>query len=236
MENPLLAATQLIESLAPGGRPAPIRTPLDHDECTWFLGAVTAGIINFGGCPPGCFRLKKRGETGPDHFDTPAGKPRHLFSKPTGDTAWLNREYIPHIAAYALAIEHYGYSKIHSSFSLYRSFSRDLISKKQGQSYETDAEFYSHSGDIHLKMEAKASAMQTARLVREIEEHGQLTALPQAAAKEVEYVLGLSPAYLWIVGPGSIDPPRHVYAVTVNGTNAAFTPLNDLPEPPDAVT
>jgi hypothetical protein len=236
MDNPLLAATQLIESLAPGGRPVPIRTPLDQDECAWFLRAVAAGIISFRECPPDCFRRRKWGETGPDHFDTPAGKPRHLFSKPIGDTAWLNREYIPHIAAYALAIEHYGYSKIHSSFSLYRAFSRDLISKKRGQSYETDAEFYNHSGGIHLQIEAKASATQTARLAREIEEHSQLTDLPQAAAKEVEYVLDLSPSYLWIMGPGSIDPPRHVYAVTVNGTNAVFTPLGDLPEPPGTVT
>jgi hypothetical protein len=235
MDNPLSEATQTITSLAPGRRPVPIRTPLACDECTWFLQAIGQGIIRFRECPPDCPRRRRWGETGPDHFDTPAGKPRHLFSKPTGETAWLNREYIPHIAAYTLAIERYGYTKAASSFSRYRTYSRDLISKKQGGSYETDAEFYNSSGEVHLQIEAKASAEQTARLAGQIDRHGKLTDLPHAAAKEIEYVLDLSPSYLWIAGPGSIDPPRYVYAVTVvNDTNATFSPLADLPASPES--
>jgi hypothetical protein len=237
MDDPLSEATQIITSLAPGHRPVPIRTPLVRDECTWFLQAIALGIIRFRECPPDCFRRKKWGQAGPDHFDTPTGAPRHLFSKPTGETAWLNREYIPHLAAYTLAIERYGYTKARSSFSRYRTYSRDLISKKQGGSYETDAEFYTSSGAVHLQIEAKASAEQTARLAGQIEKHGKLMNLPHTAAKEIEYVLDLSPSYLWIVGPGSIDPPRHVYAVTTDShINATFAPLAALPEPPDKST
>ncbi|MFF3671849.1 hypothetical protein [Microtetraspora malaysiensis] len=231
MENAVLSATELIETLAPGRRPVPIRVPLDQDECVWFLRAVTDGIVSFGECPPTCFRLKKWGASGPDHFATPAGKPRHLFSKPVGDIAWLNREYIPHIAAYSLAVIRYGYDPNASSFSLYRTFSRDLIGKTHGQSYETDAEFYDDEGRIYLQIEAKASTIQTERLAAEIEKHGQLAQLPQSVAKEIEYVLDLKPAYLWVAGPGSVDPPRHVFAVAVNGKNATFSQASDLPKP-----
>ena len=52
--------------------------------------------------------FKKWDATDPDHFDTPSGRPRHLFSKPIGPQAWLNREYVPHIAAYAKAVIGHG--------------------------------------------------------------------------------------------------------------------------------
>jgi hypothetical protein len=181
--------------------------------------------------PADCFRFKKFRARGPDHFVTPAGAPRHLFSKPGGDPAWLNREYIPHIAAYALALDH-GYDANRSSFSLYRKFSRDLLAKRAGVTYETDAEFYGDDGAIYLQIEAKASPAQTARLAAAIEAHGSLQDLPASAAKEIEYVLDLSPRYLWVVGPGSVDPPANVYTVQVTGLNSMFKPVAALPAPP----
>jgi hypothetical protein len=223
----------LIERLAPGGHPVPIRTPLVEDECVWFQRAVTAGLIRFTTCSEDCFRFKKWGVAGPDHFTTPHGKPRHLFSKPIGPEGWLNREYVPHIAAYAYVVLAGGYDPARSSFSLYRTFTRDLIVKRAGGSYETDAEFYDGGGDVYLQVEAKASAKQTEALARAIEVHGALTELPDSAAKEIEYVLDLAPEYLWVVGPGSVDPAAHVYEVQMVGpTNATFTPRDGLPPAP----
>lgn len=123
----------------------------------WFVRAVSEDIVQFTECGPGCPRLRKTGVAGPDHFQTPSGEHRHLFSKPGADEAWLNREYVPHIAAYAFAVLHVRYDRNRSSFSRYRQFTRDLIAKRQGQSYETDAEFYDSTGQIHLQLEAKGS-------------------------------------------------------------------------------
>ncbi|MCB9379738.1 MAG: hypothetical protein H6513_03480 [Acidimicrobiaceae bacterium] len=233
MDEDVAAATRLIESLAPGDGTVQFRTPLAVDECRWFVLAVETGVVSFRECPTECFRFKKWGASGPDHFDTPDGKPRHLFSKPGAPEAWLNREYVPHLAAYAYAILDRGYDGITSSFSRYRTFSRDLIAKRSGQSYETDAEFYDRDGRVHLQIEAKASPSQTAALAAAIERHGTLSGLPSAAAKEIEYVLDLAPRSLWVVGPGSIDPPTFVYRVEMNGPlDASFTRIADLPAPP----
>ncbi len=233
MSSSIADATALIERLAPGAFPVPIGTPLVEDECRWFLRAVDELVVRFTTCPPGCPRLKKWGAAGPDHFETPDGRARHLFSKPIGPAAWLNREYVPHIAAYGYAILGHGYDPTRSSFSRYRKFSRDRITKRAGASYETDAEFYTDNGALHLQVEAKASGRQTNVLARAIEEHGTLAELPDRAAKEIEYVLDLAPRYLWIVGPGSIDPAQYVFDVIITGpTNATFKAVTGLPAAP----
>jgi hypothetical protein len=126
----------------------------------------------------------------------------------------------------------FGYSETLRSFSRYRTFSRDAITKRAGQSYETDAEFYGPNGDVHLQIEAKASPRATDHLAGEIERHGDLSELPVSLAKEIEYVLDIAPRYLWIVGPGSVDPARHVFGVTLNGRDARFTRLSTVPPPP----
>lgn len=56
--------------------------------------------------------------------------------------------------------------------------------------------------------------------------------MPANLAKEIEYVLDLAPRYLWVVGPGSIDPAHYVFAVEVDGLNAVFSPIDDVPRPP----
>ena len=45
-------------------------------------------------------------------------------------------------------------------------------------------------------------------------------------------MLDLHPRYLWIVGPGSIDPALYVYAVDVQDLNAALEPVPAIPPPP----
>lgn len=223
---------RLLTSLAPCGAPFIIREPLQSDESLWFLAGLDSGLFKFGDCPQDCFRLRKWSRSGPDHFDTPAGKPRHLFSKPDPEIAQLNREYIPHLAAYSRAILDLGYDPNRSSLSFYRKFRRNLVTKRAGQSYETDAEFYDGAGRIYLQIEAKSRPGQTERLAAQVKEAGSLAELPPSVAKEIEYVLDLAPRYLWVVGPGSIDPESHVFAVEVDGLNAVFHELPRLPSPP----
>src|SRR5437868_6631479 len=91
---------------------------------------------------------------GSHEFVTASGQLRHLYSNPPHDPR-LNREYVPHIAAYARAILAFGYSKTHSSFSRYRAFGKDAVTRKAGTGYETDAEFYDRDGLIWLHVEAK---------------------------------------------------------------------------------
>src|SRR4051812_38952500 len=108
--TPAIARTTAVLSAAvPGGGPLLIRDSLEDDECRWFSAALDRSLLVLRECPPGCFRAKKWGVPGPDHFDTPDGNPRHLFSSPHAAVPSLNREYIPHIAAWARAVIDFGY-------------------------------------------------------------------------------------------------------------------------------
>jgi hypothetical protein len=79
-------------------------------------------------------------------------------------------------------------------------FSQDFIFKKQGGSFETDAEFYDSQGAIHLHLEAKKSRQETEFLAMQIESVSEMGAMPERHRKELEYVLDLKPRYLWLVG------------------------------------
>ena len=219
------SATRLIESLTPPAHAsAPIHVPLERDECEWFLRGVEHGLVEFRECPPDCVRFGEWGVVGPDHFDTPAGAPRHLFAQPVGDDASFNREYVPSSQGWRTQCSKAGYDRDHCSFPRSRMF-------------EAETEFYESRGGIDLQIEAKASASETAALAAAIEMHGTLTSLPRSAVKEIEYVLDLTPRYLWIVGPGSVDPPDFVYQVARRGRlNAAFTPIGCMPAPPETVS
>lgn len=66
-------------------------------------------------------------------------------------------------------------------------------------------------------------------MAAEIDRAKVLSELPIGTVNEIEYVLDLSPRYLWVVGPGSVDPARFVFAVEVDGLNARFHPVGALP-------
>jgi hypothetical protein len=220
----------LLAALSPDGMAPTPRPELESDEATWFENAVGSRLITFGPCDPLCDRRRRSGFTGRDEFLTAAGGRRHLYSLPAARPT-LNREYVPHIAAYAYAAEHAGFDPARSSFSRYRTFQRDALTKRVGTSYETDAEFYAPDGSIALHVEAKARPDQVARIVTQLDREGDLTDLPFDVVKEIEYVMELRPAFLWVVGPGSIDPPAHVYAVVGEGTAIGFRRIDGLPAP-----
>jgi hypothetical protein len=225
---------ELLATLKPAGPEwVPVHPGLFADECRWFLAAVDAKLITFQECGESCSRLRRSGIPGPDEFATPSGQLRHLYSAPGSANLRLNREYLPHIAAYAYAILRLGYRPERSAFSRYRSFGRDRISKRVGQSYETDVEFYDAGGHLDLQIEVKTWPKEIDRIGAVLDEIAELRRLPKAVAKEVEYVLDLAPRHLWIVGPGTVDPPAHAFRVEVDGENAHFERLEDLPPPPD---
>jgi hypothetical protein len=221
----------LLDRRVPDHRPFPIMPPLEPDESAWFVRAVDDGLVRFGECDERCPRRRRWGYVGHDEFMTPDQGRRHLFSLPPTKPR-LNREYVPHIAAYAMAVLHHGYRAERSSFSRYRSFERDAITRTVGTGYETDGEFYASDGAIHLLLEAKGNGRQVAAIAEQLERARDLAELPVAVVKEVEYVVELRPRCLWVVGPGSIDPPRHVFAVRVDGRRAAFEPVSGFPPPP----
>lgn len=224
--NPIEKVHDLLSVLAPRGAPLASDPELHTDEARWFLGGIDAGLWSFTTCPDECPRARRWGTSGPDHFTTPAGAGRHLFSDPTATAAWLNREYVPHLAAYARAILDFGHDPTRASLSRYRTYSRDLLSKRAGGSYETDAEFHDAGGHLLLQVEAKADPRQTDQLAEQIRTH-RLADLHEKHAKEVEYVLDLAPRLLWVAGPASIEPATHVFAVHVDGLDATFTAVDE---------
>ena len=231
----IVRAQLLIDSLRPGAEAQASRVCLKEDEAFWFLRAVEDGIVVFRPCDTKCHRARRWGVAGSHEFVTPSGQLRHLYSNPI-DSPRLNREYVPHIAAYAKAILADGYIQANSSFSRYRTFSRDAITKKAGTGYETDAEFYAADGSIWLQLEAKRDGRQVDVIASQIDRIGDLSSMPAKTAKEIEYVLDLAPKYLWLVGPGSVDPARHVFAVEVTGSSARFTRIPGIPPIPLPLT
>jgi hypothetical protein len=223
--------SSLIDRHNPGPGPLAIRPPLTEPECRWFLRAVDAGIVGFRACAGDCGRNKEPTRARIDEFVTIDGGLRHLLAF-SGNDPGLSREYIPHIAAYAYAILGAGYDVKRSAFSKYRSFQRDVITRRRGTWYETDGEFYDSAERIWLHLEAKRDDAKVERIARQLDARGDLRALPTGVAKEVEYVLDLAPRYLWLVGPGSIDPPLHVWAVSVEGETATFDRVEGLPPAP----
>jgi hypothetical protein len=215
-------AIDFVQSLSPQSLPVTWRDPLLEDEAEWFMSSIAEGIVEFEQCPDTCQRRRKHGAPGPDHFVTPSGAHRHLFSYPSSGTAWLSREYVPHIAAYGRAILDLGFGSALRSFSRYRTYQRNLVHRREGGSYETDAEFYNSDGTIALQIEAKKNPHDVAVLVSAIKSAHRLSELQPKTCKEIEYVLDLAPAQLWVVGPGSISPALHVFDVVVNGLDATF--------------
>jgi hypothetical protein len=219
-----------LDAVSRGGRPYRIKPLLADDEASWFGRAMESGLVTCHECVPSCPRLRRWRVSGADEFTTPSGEARHLFSFPP-DRPRLNREYIPHIAAWAKAILDVGYDPSRAAFSRYRVFARDAITRLAGTGYETDAEFYGPGEAIWLQVEAKRDARQVDAIAAQLDRAGDLRELPLGTVKEIEYVLELRPAHLWVVGPGSVDPPAHVFRVAVDGRTARFERLPRLPSP-----
>jgi hypothetical protein len=189
----------ILDTLSPAGRPYVIKPALEADEIAWFRRAIDSGVVGFHACVTRCPRLRRWKVSGVDEFTTPSGAPRHLFSFPPGRPR-LNREYIPHLAAWTKAILDAGYDPHRAAFSRYRAFVRDAITKVAGSGYETDAEFYAPDGSIWLHLEAKRDGRQVNAIAAQLDRAGDLRELPRETVKEIEYVLELAPAHLWSLG------------------------------------
>jgi hypothetical protein len=232
-----------LNSLLPDGLGFNVNDQFFEDECHWFRSAISHRIIEVSECGIHCplyKRRKKRLLDKPipkDNFVVAKGlvrKPRHLFEVANNPNNHITfaREYLPHIAAYSRLIIEFGYNQNLSAFSIYKRFSKDLIFKKKGKSYEIDAEFYDKDRNTYLHVEVKRNPAMTKSLVDGINVKGTLNALNKKHSKEFEYILDINPKYLWIVGPGSIDPSKYVYEVRVKKLNAEFKLIDSLPMPP----
>lgn len=222
----------LLTALAPGTpRPKHREMPLLADECRWLLAGVEAGLFRFQECRVDCPRRRRHGIAGRDEFLNHCGRPRHLYSDPQGPSLRLNREYIPHIAAHSRAVLELGYPRELATFSEYRTFQHDTLAKRRGSPYELDSSFRAIDGTPVLHLEVKAWPHQLDRIARAIDATQNLATLPLDIAKEVAYVLDLTPRYLWLAGPGTIDPEAHVWRVAIEGHNARFMRVPQLPGP-----
>lgn len=236
MAEPIAEARSVLEALVPRGCPFSAGSiPLSADECEWFLAGLKAGLLRFQTCIETCPRRARWKVSGPDEFLNPRGEPRHLFSAPHAPQPTFNREYLPHLAAHMRAILQFGYRGDRAALSEYRKFGRDLRAKLAGGSFEVDSLFYSASGHPILHIEAKSEPRQIARMARAIDGFRRLADLPGKVAKEVEYVLDLAPAYLWLVGPGTVDPEAHVWRVEVLDKRAWFERVPGIPSAPQAL-
>lgn len=211
-----------------------LKDKLLGDECRWFKEAIEKGVVVVRPCGPGCELNTDPDHPRKDEFIVPhqPDRVRHLLSVERSGGVSVNREYIPHITAYARAVLALGYPVERSSFSRYRKFLRDALHKEKGQSYETDAEFYDADGNVYLHLEVKKNAASAEKIVEDIHRSWKLGDMPDPAVKELEYVLDIRPKYLWIVGPGSVDPEEAVYEVSMEGEDARFKVVDSLPPPP----
>lgn len=124
----------------------------------------------------------------------------------------------------------FGYRAEDSMPSHYGRYRRDLVTRRAGGSYEIDVCFPS-AGDEQplLLVEAKAEPRDIARWALAIDAGATATELIAVGFKEVEYVLELAPRHVWLVGPGTVDPARHVWAVMVDRLDVHFTRVSDVP-------
>ena len=226
-----------LASVAPESRQFKLLMPFEADESRWYQLGVENEVFRFGQCVNECGRLRKWKRTGGDEFITPDGQSRHMFgfSKDDDKTCFLGREHVPHIAAVSRLIVEKGYDPKRYSFSRYRFYSRDLVSKKKGGRFETDAEFFGPGEAIFLQVEAKKTRSDVERMAAQIGTRKEFGALPENCKKELEYVLDLRPRYLWLVAPGLIEPEQFVYEVDIDDNNARFRRVESLPEAPRSI-
>lgn len=235
MSNDIAWVEGYLACLFPAGRRLAFRDPLLKDEALWFRRAIEEGVIVVRSCSAKC-----KANTDPEHprrdeFIVPhqSDRIRHLLTFESEGGVTVSREYVPHIAAYARAILGLGYPRERSSFSRYRQFGEATAKRTGKAGCETDAEFYGVDGEsVYLHVEAKRDTAQVDKIAQDIRRVGTLGRLPQNAAKELDYVLDIAPRYLWLVGPGTVDPERYVYEVSVSGDDASFSAVDALPSPP----
>lgn len=172
-------------------------------ESYWFRKAIENGLLRVTECTQECTRHKTHWSVVKDHFTMSKGimkKPRHLMSVDKKGNITLNREYIPHIAAYARLILEKGFDQERSAFSGYHG------------SNEIDGEFIDQDGNLFLLLEVKKDTPKTNKLIKELTS-GFLEDIQNTNKKESKYILDFAPQYLWIVGPETVDMNEGVFYI-----------------------
>lgn len=219
MTGEMRAAESLVRALAPSGHAIPIPEPFAVDESHWLLLAVEQGLVEFGPCPATCREHESRFEGRSDHFDTDDGEPHHLFAG-RGDEVVLRRDHVAAIAAWTRAVVELGHRREQST--LLRAHNRRMV----------HARFDADDGKAHLLIEARPDRQSVRRLATALDASGSLKRLRPDVAAELAHVATIRPAYLWIVGPSTIDPAVHVFRIEPDDVDGAhFTRVPSVPVP-----
>lgn len=228
-------AYEHLAAVVPPGAPLRALDPLlAADESEWFVRGWESSLYPVGPCPVRGLP-KVCGPDRLDHFLTTSGRHRHLLTRWSEGGWGASREYVTHLGAYSRAILDYGYPTPAALLSHYGTYSRDLIRRKRGGSYEIDAAFSIATNEPPwLLIEAKKEASKVSRWSAAIDDGASPQELVAMDFKEIEYVLELQPQHLWLVGPGTISPAANVWATQVRGLEINFERLTDVPAFPNS--
>lgn len=226
------AAERLVRELAPPGLEIPIPEPLALDESTWFLVAVDKGLIEFTRCPQTCERGSGGAIAARDHFVTSGGEARHLFELHGGHPR-LQRDYVPCLASYARAVYDFAYDPERASL-LGRRPIRRLVNRHASGSVHTDVAFAAADGAVHLQIKSLGDRQRTRRLATALDACGRRSGMTHELEREFDAALAGRPRFLWLVGPNSIDPARHVFELSFTDGDVRFTRVDAVPVPAGA--
>jgi len=237
MTDEIRAAEHLVRALAPPGCAVPIPEPFAMDESRWLLRAADKGLIEFSPCDDRCTHAGQRA-TRPlrDHFEADRdGTPRHLFSDADDRHASLHRDYVPAIAAYARAVLDLGYDADRcrlltapAAMRRRRWRAPTATSRTAPTTGRSHVELCTSNGPVLVL--AKGDRRATRRLATALDVTPTLTQLAAPHDADVEAVVASSPAFLWIVGPNTIEPESHVFRVRGSGADTRVSRVSRLPD------
>jgi hypothetical protein len=143
----------------------------------------------------------------------------------------LHREYLPAIAAYARAVLDLGYDAAGSVLLGRRSPLRRRLHRFTADHVQADGEFRDPDGSVQLYIVAKSDRQLTRRVATALDACDNLVALRPEIAREVCGVAAVKPRFLWLVGPNTVEPARHVFRVATKGDHLSFTRVDAVPAP-----
>jgi hypothetical protein len=242
MTDEMRAAESLVRALAPSGHEVPIPEPLALDESRWLIIAVEKGLLEFRHCTDACTHARRACPSARDHFETGSDDPHHLFAHIGPDDVTLHREYVPAIAAYTRAVLDFGYDPTRSVLlggwpRHHRPNHRRMVSRfsagdvRSGDTNFGDTDFRDSAGSVQLQILATGDRQITRRIATALDACDRLDGLRPDIAGQVRGTAMMTPRFLWLVGPNTVEPAGHVFRVASRGDSATFTRVNAVPAP-----